>query len=141
MRVARIPVAVWLLPSGFHVLFGVIGAKEFADCLKSTPPQRADGRRLGERVVDCNGAEFYFARFDGAGRFQRLREHQRIGYHVSLNGRASTSKLQALRSCRTSWNTVSATPSGLMKKLSGLSGMRARVRSRSTTPSTTISAT
>ena len=38
-------------------------------------------------------------------------------------------------------NPISATSSGLMKNKSGLSGIRSRVRARSTTPSTTISAT
>src|SRR5262245_44371054 len=58
-----------------------------------------------------------------------------LDYQLSPNGRASTSKLHALRSWRVSWNAVSATADGWTKKLSSLSAIAWRVRGRSTTPS------
>ena len=48
-------------------------------------------------------------------------------YQLSPNGLASTSNDHADGGCRVSQNAVSATSSGLMKKESGLSGMRLRV--------------
>jgi hypothetical protein len=47
-------------------------------------------------------------------------------YQDFANGRASTSKLQALGSWQVRWKAVSATPDGLTKKLSGLPGIIAR---------------
>ena len=57
--------------AGFKAHFGAIELKEFVDCLKKEAPQRAsaDNKRLGEWSVDCDGNNFYFAKFDGQWRY------------------------------------------------------------------------
>ena len=62
-------------------------------------------------------------------------------HHFSANGRASTSSDHADLGWCASQCTVSATSAGAIKNASGLSGIAWRVRGRSTTPSTMISAT
>src|SRR5882757_4604106 len=62
-------------------------------------------------------------------------------YQLSPYGRASTSNDHADGRCCVSRKPISATSSGLMKNESGLPGILSRVRGKSTTPSTTMSAT
>src|SRR5262249_57715452 len=84
---------------------------------------------VGTAELDLDAA---VALAQDAGRPLPLRHHQ-----LSLNGRRSSSKVQAERSCVTRWCTASAIPAGRMKKSSGLSAYILRVQGTSITASIT----
>ncbi len=99
-------------------------------------PRRAAVRLAGGQDLERPGRAFRGVRAPRRGLSVASGAH-----HFSLNGRASTSKLHAARSCLTRSAAIAATPAGSMKKSSERSVNRERVTGPPTTPSTTISAT
>src|SRR5262249_30448611 len=120
------------LREGIVGRLGEDGADEAHDRILPPPPDRAIGPPEPFEHPSHEGP-------GGAG--AHADEFVSSDHQVSPNGRASTSNDQADRSWRAIATTVWATASGLTKKLSGLPGMRSRVRGRSTTPSMITTAT